>query len=82
MKGNSEEKPKRQRRILSPQERRWIRVKRELARGFARHTDLLLDRDWLYKHDVTLTECARLAEWVAACLMTNLDLNALLRDLR
>lgn len=68
------------RRILSTQERRWIRLKRELARAFGRHTCLLLDWEWLQKNEVTLTECGRLSEWVASCLITNLDLNALLRD--
>lgn len=70
------------RRVLSTQERRWIRLKRELARGFRRGTDLLLDHHWLSKHDVTLTECGKLADWIAGCLSTNLDLNALLRDFR
>lgn len=68
-------------RRLSPQERRWIRLKRELARGFGRGTDLLLDADWLHKNDVTLTENGRLADWIAACLRSNLSINALLRDL-
>lgn len=60
------------REILSTQERRWIRVKREVAHGFARGTCLLLDADWLRKNDVTLTECGRLSDWIAACLVTNL----------
>lgn len=67
---------------LSTQERRWVRLKRELARGFKRHTCLLLDARWLTKNDVTLTECGRLSEWIGAALATNLDLNALLKDLR
>jgi hypothetical protein len=70
------------RRILSTQERRWVRLKRELSRGFRRGTDLLLDHAWLCRNDVTLTECGRLADWISDCLAANLDMNALLRDMQ
>ncbi len=33
-----------------------------------RGTCLLLDPDWLCKHDVTLTECGRLSDWIASAL--------------
>ena len=68
--------------VRSAQERRWIRLKRMIVRGFRRHTCLLLDGEWLAKHDVTLTECGRLSEWIAGCCESNMNLNALLRDIR
>lgn len=69
----------RKRRILSTQERRWTRLKRELARGFQRGTCRLLDRDWLFKNDVTLTESGRLADWIGQCLVASLELDKAIR---
>ena len=60
------------RRILSTQERRWQRLQRELAAGFLRGTDRLLDSEWLAKNDVTLNDNAALADWIGECLTASL----------
>ncbi len=67
--------------IESPQERRWIRLKREIGNGFQRGTCLLLDAEWLRENDVTLTENDKLSQWIASCCRTNIAMNALLRPM-
>ena len=57
---------------LSAQEKRWLHLKRELARGFRNGTCLLVDIDWLHKNDVTLAECGRLSDWIADALDTRI----------
>lgn len=62
---------------MSTQERRWLRLQRELVIGFRRGTDRLCDTDWLAKNDVTLTECGKLSDWIASCLASCLAAEAL-----
>ncbi len=65
---------RRLRPILSTQERRWLRILRELQRGFHHGACLLLDSDWLSKNDVTLTECQRLSNFVGDAMRERLDI--------